>query len=742
MAEKYQTQEQIGRIHSAIKFIASRCDHAVEDDGIGFNGADAQFGHDLARKEKLTFRQALAAQKMIAKYHRQLTRSGGFDMEELMAQVEEPRVEPTRNATLYDDGVFAVRFTDPDRDTFNDLITFVKHLGARFVKTGDGVPFWEVRATPDIAERLYNAGFSIDGEMPPKPEGSVPIVQTQRYASSTTATLGKDNIITIRFHYDPTRVAAVKTIPGRKFQNDSTGKYWTAPLSMDAVGTLGKAGFELDESLIQYYEENSRFNPETVEPIDVPSLKRNLFPFQQEGVGFIEARGGRALVADEMGLGKTIQALAWLQLHPEKRPAVVLCPAHLKLNWEREVDLNLTTGDRVQVIQGTNKDVPLDGDIIIINYDVLGNKSTMVRDNFNRMGRVESPHTGWVDYLIDIQPSVLIMDEAHYIKNPKSNRSVAATKLAAAAEHVIALTGTPMVNRPIEGYPIIKAIDPTIFPDFWSYAQRYCGATHNGFGWDFGGATNKDELHTKLTHRVMVRRKKQDVLRDLPPKLFAHIPIELDNRSEYDRIHDDFIDYLGGSQTQSGAEHLVRIERLKQCAVAGKLNAAIEWISNFLDEGDDKLVVFTTHRATVDRLMDEFGDIAVMVQGGMSTRERDSAVQAFQDDPEVGLFVGNIQAAGTGLTLTAASNVAFLELPWTPGELVQAEDRCHRIGQEDTVNVWYLLAEDTVDEDIAELLDKKRVVIDAIIDGKTVQDTPLVTELLDTYRARVKKHAT
>jgi len=295
-----------------------------------------------------------------------------------------------------------------------------------------------------------------------------------------------------------------------------------------------------------------------------------------------------------------------------------------------------------------------------------------------------------------------------------------------------------MINRPIEGFPIVKAIDPTIFPDFWTYAQRYCGATHNGYGWDFGGATNKTELHHKLTQRVMIRRKKQDVLPELPPKLFAHIPIELDNRVEYNMAHDGFVDFLGGTQTTSGAEHLVRIENLKQLAIAGKINAAIEWISNFLDEGEEKLVVFTTHRATVERLMDEFGDIAVMVQGGMSTRGRDFVVQAFQNDPEIRLFVGNIQAAGTGLTLTAASNVAFLELPWTPGELVQAEDRCHRIGQEDTVNVWYLLAHDTIDEDIAALLDKKRVVLDAIIDGKNVHDTPLVAELMDTYRTRMK----
>jgi SWI/SNF-related matrix-associated actin-dependent regulator 1 of chromatin subfamily A len=161
---------------------------------------------------------------------------------------------------------------------------------------------------------------------------------------------------------------------------------------------------------------------------------------------------------------------------------------------------------------------------------------------------------------------------------------------------------------------------------------------------------------------------------------------------------------------------------------------AIQWIRNFLDTNGNKLVVFAVHKAAVDALMEEFKEQAVKVDGSVSAAGRDAAVRAFQEDPKIKLFVGNIQAAGVGLTLTAASSVAFLELPWTPGDLVQAEDRCHRIGQKDNVNVYYLLADGTIEEKIAELLDEKRQVLEAVLDGKEVEETQLLSELIKSYQ--------
>lgn len=181
---------------------------------------------------------------------------------------------------------------------------------------------------------------------------------------------------------------------------------------------------------------------------------------------------------------------------------------------------------------------------------------------------------------------------------------------------------------------------------------------------------------------------------------------------------------------------MVRIEALKQLAVQGKIKQAVQWIRDFLDNNGNKLVVFGVHKTVVDALMKEFKEEAVKVDGSVSATKRDEAVVAFQEDPNVKLFVGNIQAAGTGLTLTAASAVAFLELPWTPGESAQAEDRCHRIGQKDTVNVYYLLADNTIEMEIAQLLDEKKAVLNAVLDGKEVEETQLLTELIKKYKER------
>lgn len=543
-----------------------------------------------------------------------------------------------------------------------------------------------------------------------------------------------EQTIKIEFDFDREILAIVKEIPGRRFYDKGT-KYWTAPLLPANLKTLIKADFSIDEKLIPYIRQEEKAQEE----IEVEGLKRELFPFQKKGVAFIESRNGRALIGDEMGLGKTIQALAWLALHPNRRPAIVVCPAHLKLNWAREIEKTLPDGQNVQILFGTNTDRPITGDIIIINYDILANTYEEYRDTAGKKRFREIERTGWVDYIIDIKPEVVIIDEAHYIKSNTAFRSKSTRKLAGRCKHVIALTGTPIVNRPIEGFNIIQAIDSKVFPNFWHYTQRYCGAKHTGFGWDFTGATNKDELHKKLTETIMVRRKKAEVLPDLPDKIHSHIPIEIENPTEYANAEADFIEYLKETKGEESAEkakqaeHLVKIEAMKQLAIKGKMKQAVQWVNDFLQNNGEKLVVFAVHKSVVDALMKEFKDVAVKVDGSVSAANRDKAVEAFQNNPDVKLFLGNIQAAGTGLTLTAASSVAFLELPWTPGELVQAEDRCHRIGQKGTVNIYYLLAGGTIEEKIAELLDEKKAVLGAVLDGQEVEEIQTLTELIKSY---------
>ena len=427
---------------------------------------------------------------------------------------------------------------------------------------------------------------------------------------------------------------------------------------------------------------------------------KTLMMFQAEGLQFAEATGGNCLIADSMGLGKTIQALAYLALHPEMRPAVIVCPASLKLNWQREAEAWLETEDRIQIING-GKIKPLSGDIVIINYDILKK---------------------WLPALKEYEPQVMIADESHAVKNKKAARSKAAKELAEVVPHKILLTGTPVLNRPAELWHQLQIIDPGQYPDkrFFQWHKRYTDATKNRFGWDFSGASNLDELAASLKS-IMIRRTKDQVLPELPEKRRQTILIPIDNRKEYDRADNEFLQWIAeqkgaeAAERVSNVEQLAKVEYLRQIAVRGKMKLASGWIANFLESGE-KLVVFATHKETIDLLMREFSECAVKIDGSVSSEKRQAAVDSFQNDPATRLFIGNIQAAGIGITLTAAADVAFIELPWSPALVEQSEDRLHRISQKNAVNVYYILGANTIDQSIGAMLIDKKKVINGIMD--------------------------
>jgi SWI/SNF-related matrix-associated actin-dependent regulator 1 of chromatin subfamily A len=525
-----------------------------------------------------------------------------------------------------------------------------------------------------------------------------------------------ENLIKMVFPFDMTDLSAVKSISGRRYHDEPTGKYWTAPLSKEALKLLLDRGFILDDALMGVIAPKALVNGFTGMG-NIPGLKMELFPFQKEGVAFIDSHNGRALVGDEQGLGKTAQALAYLQLHPELRPAIVVCPASLKLNWVKEANMWMTN-PKTQILSGTNPNTRIIGEIIIINYDIL---------------------MDWLPVLSKIKPKVLIMDEIHKIKSNGTRRTKSCKKLGKTIPHIIGLSGTPIINRPVEIYNAVRMIDPLLFPAFWDFANRFCGAHHNGYGWDFNGCSNQEELHNKLSNSLMIRRKKMDVLKDLPDKMYSFVPMELDNEREYFRAENDFIGYIRetkGSHAAakaSNAEVLTQIEGLKQLAVKGSLTQSIQWIEDFLETDNNKLVVFAVHKFVIEVLMEAFPGISVKIDGSVAPEKRQIPVDEFQNNPKIRLFIGNIQAAGEGITLTAASNVAFLELPWSPGGLQQATDRLHRIGQKNSVMVHYLLATGTIVEKIARLLDSKQKVLDAVLDGKITEQESLLSELMNEY---------
>jgi SWI/SNF-related matrix-associated actin-dependent regulator 1 of chromatin subfamily A len=521
-----------------------------------------------------------------------------------------------------------------------------------------------------------------------------------------------ERMIKISFPFSHDTLYKVRSLAGRVYVPDK--QVWLAPVYPRSIRLLKEWGFVMDDRIdIQVKQEQTQLSK--LAQTGIPGFKIIPFPYQYDGVSFIEKNNGRALIADEMGLGKTIEALAWIQLHRNRKPVIILVPASLKLNWLAEIEKCLPDPN-VEILYGKKPWIPT-GDIIIINYDILYK---------------------WVDVLRELNPQILIADECHYFKNNGTKRTKAVKRLVKNIPYRIPLSGTPIENRPVEGFNAFNMVNPGLFPNFMDFTRTYCVAKYNGYGWDFSGATNIKELHSILVDTIMIRRLKKDVLKDLPDKMYSFVPLELDNEIEYEYARDYFLEFIEEKKgiqaaiSASNAEVLVQIETLKQLAVKGALKNSIDWIRNFL-EVDGKLVVFAVHKFVINALMEEFGSIAVKIDGSCTNIQKENAKKEFQENPKIRLFVGNIKAGGVGITLTAASNVAFLELPWTPGALKQAIDRLHRFGQKFCVNVHYLFAVNTIMEKFAKLIDTKQKTIEAVMDGTEPETDTLLYELMKEF---------
>jgi SNF2 family DNA or RNA helicase len=446
----------------------------------------------------------------------------------------------------------------------------------------------------------------------------------------------------------------------------------------------------------------------------VPGLGGELKPFQRAGVSYMLAQR-RTFLADEQGLGKTIEALASLEADAAY-PAIVVCPASLKLNWLRELERWLP-GRSARALAGTRSDAPIAAaDVTVVNYDIVAAR---------------------LPALQALSPRALVLDESHYCKNATAKRTQAVQRLSAAVPReglVLALTGTPVMNRPPELISQLRILGR--LGDFGSGAQ---------FGKRFRGPDAHLRLHWHLRARCFARRLKADVLPQLPAKTRGIVPVELDNEPEYRLAERDLVAWLQSQPfdlreldakvaAALRAERLVRLNALKLLAARGKLHAALAWVHDFCSSGA-RLVVFAHHREIQRAVLERF-PAALHILGEDSHTARDVALHAFQapDSAENQLIVCSIEVAGHGITLTRSSNVAFLELDWTPAKHDQAEDRCHRLGQMDTVNATYLLAAGTVDETIATLLERKRAVIGAVTDGREEDEDGVVDALVRELR--------
>ena len=429
------------------------------------------------------------------------------------------------------------------------------------------------------------------------------------------------------------------------------------------------------------------------------------FNHQKDGIKFL-IKNKKCILADDMGLGKTYQSIV-AALESGSERVLIICPSSLKINWMREVQ---NFCDDVSIIQGTHWNPSR---FTIMNYDILKNFHTIEERN--------KEYEDWElrREIADFNPDLLILDEAHYIKNHKSKRGAILKDLSKNfnCDRVWLLTGTPIANRPMDYYNLLSIIDSPVANNWVHYAKTYCEGMRFKKGgkyvWVTKGASNLGELSTK-TKRTILRRKKEDVL-DLPEKLITPVYLELQNVDGYKSVWEDYMTKrkLEGKKGNP-AKDIVEMTLLRSFIAMETVPYSIEKTEEAL-ELNKKVIIFCNFNDEMDYFLRHFGNKAVSVRGGMTDKQKQMSVDRFQEDDSCMVFVGQIKAAGVGLTLTKAEIVIMNSLDWVPGNHEQAEDRAYRIGQKETVNIYYMLIDDTIDTLVWYILNEKKKVIGTIM---------------------------
>jgi SWI/SNF-related matrix-associated actin-dependent regulator 1 of chromatin subfamily A len=438
------------------------------------------------------------------------------------------------------------------------------------------------------------------------------------------------------------------------------------------------------------------------------------FKHQEEGIEFL-LKNKKCILADDMGLGKTYQSIV-SAIESGAERVLIVCPSSLKINWKREVE-NFCDEDDVSIISGSYWNP---SKFTIINYDILKNFHTIEEKN--------KEYEDWElrREIVEYNPDLIILDEAHYVKNHKSNRGRIIKDLVKrfGVEKVWLLTGTPIANRPMDYYNLLSIIDSPVTNNWVHYAKTYCDGRRFRKGrkyiWVTTGSSNLEELASK-TRRTILRRKKEDVL-DLPEKLVTPVYLELRDKSGYDSVWEDYMEKrrLEGKKGNPQKD-LVEMTLLRTFLSMETVPYSIEKAEEALELGK-KVIIFCNFNDEMDAFIRHFGDKSVCVRGGMTDKQKQISVDRFQNDEKYTVFIGQIKAAGVGLTLTEAEIVIMNSLDWVPGNHEQAEDRAYRIGQNKTVNIYYMLIEKTIDILIWKILQNKKKIIGTIIGEDEIID--------------------
>ena len=455
---------------------------------------------------------------------------------------------------------------------------------------------------------------------------------------------------------------------------------------------------------------------------------KKLYQHQEEGIKFLLSRNG-SILADDMGLGKSIQSII-AALESGAKKILIVCPSSTKINWQREINVFC---DDTTIIEGKKWN---EAKFTIINFDILKNFHGLIDKKSKNQGILNRE-------LVEAGYDLCIIDEAHYLKNNDSIRGKIMVELAVKhkIEKVWLLTGTPVANRPMDFFNLLKIIKSPIAENWKHYAVRYCDGKQffrtlkNGQKkqiWLTDGASNLEELASK-TKNIILRRLKTEVL-DMPDKVVTPMYQQLDKKGwgEYDRLWDGYIQkrILEGKKTNEEQKSLVELILLRQFIAAQAIPYTIEMAENAIEMGR-KVIIFTSFTEEIEILQHHFGKLGVKHNGPMTSLQKQRSVDAFQENPKVKVFIGNIKSAGVGITLTEGTVVIFNSFDWVTGNNEQAEDRAFRIGQKNDVNVYYQLFDNTISTRMWDMLRNKKEIINTILGENTLTDDEITTLLVE-----------
>lgn len=558
------------------------------------------------------------------------------------------------------------------------------------------------------------------------------------------------NCYKVSFVYHPLLVKCIKRIPSARYRAD--GHFWE--VSVDDLNYLQLMGeWAVNNHLcgsVAWVKDD-----EPVESYEIPEMPKLTVPhnmtlepyeYQKAGIAYALEKK-RCIMGDEPGLGKTAQAIGTMTASGAF-PALVVCPASLKVNWQREFkkfggvsaiildDSNRRTWQNLLTMKSANGK-PL-CQVVITNYESL-RKFFVLKVKSEQRFTLKSVV---FDERIHLFRSVII-DESHKCKSSKTQQSKFVQGIAAGKEYVLELTGTPVVNNNtdlLQQLNIMGRLED--FGGYVKFQERYCAGENK--------SSHLKELNYRLHKFCFFRRQKKDVLKWLPDKTRSYLVVDIDNRKEYEMAQQDVIKYLrevkdaDDEKIQRAVRGAIMVKMgiLKQISAKGKIKSAIDIIHNTID-GGEKLIVFCFLKQVVFELKQEFRD-AVTVTGDDDDRAKQRSVDEFQQNPDCRLIILNYRSGGTGLTLTAASNVLFIEFPWTYSDCCQAEDRAHRNGQKNAVTCTYLLGEDTIDEYMYELIQTKKDIangvtgtVDEVEEKKVNTQEMLYNAALDMFKDKI-----